>query len=97
MKRKKKDDSYPRVKAIKPLFWKKCKFCNNEFRLESGYMIEDVLYRVPSIGIAYCCNECAKTVQEVKNLVKDYNLKLPPILIEPLISQGGCSDDGNGK
>jgi hypothetical protein len=40
MKRIKRENLYPIVKQIKPLFWTECRFCGKEFKREKGYKIE---------------------------------------------------------
>lgn len=72
MKRNKK--SFPIIKKIRPIiFWYECKFCRREFKLETGFKIIDkkVCYSTgtnPFIN-TYCCNECAKNENEVKELI----------------------------
>ncbi|MBS4534993.1 hypothetical protein GOQ29_05095 [Clostridium sp. D2Q-14] len=68
MKRNKQ--SYPKVKIIKPFFWKECRFCKREFKREKGYLIEDFTKINPRLYFSYCCNECASSIEEVKEAIK---------------------------
>lgn len=77
MKRNKK--TFPKVKVVKPLFWKECRFCHREFKNEEGYKIQELGVIDKLTYNSYCCNECAKSIEEVKNkLGKTISIKLPP-------------------
>lgn len=69
---------YPKVKQIKPFFWKECRFCGREFKREIGYEIEDYTAVNAHLYWSYCCNECAQSVDEVVKLVNSEKLILPP-------------------
>jgi len=60
--------TYPKVKNIKPLFWKECRFCGKEFKRE-GYSIEDYTQINARLYMSYCCGKCGKDIEEVKRLV----------------------------
>jgi hypothetical protein len=75
---KKEKVIYPKVKIIKPVFWKECRFCGNSFRWEQGYEIEDYTEVNAHLFWSYCCNSCASSEKEVKKLVGKDKLSLPP-------------------
>lgn len=67
--------TYPIVKKVYMwLFWSECRFCNREFKREHGFVIDDkkICYGSGSSPYytSYCCNECAKDIKEVKELIK---------------------------
>ena len=71
--------TYPQIKSIKPFFWKVCRFCDREFKRENGYEIIDYTVVNPQLFTSFCCNECAKSIEEVGNLImKSKNSKRPP-------------------
>jgi hypothetical protein len=74
MKRSK--PTYPVVKIITPFSWKECRFCKREFRKESGYEIKDMTFANPHLHWSYCCNECAKSIEDVKRLVNGTKLNI---------------------
>lgn len=78
MKRERKVIIYPKIKIIKPFFWKQCRFCHKEFRKEQGFKIEDYTQVNPRLYDSYCCNECAKDINEVKEKVKKSKARMPP-------------------
>lgn len=78
MKRTKREKLYPIVKQIKPFFFKTCRFCYQEFKREIGYEIEDLTVVNPRVFWSYCCNDCAKGVDEVVRLVNKSNFRVPP-------------------
>lgn len=62
--------TYPFVKRYKSLFfWRECRFCNNEFKNENGFIIEEI-FRLTST-YSYCCPYCALTIDDVKEKVKN--------------------------
>ncbi|WP_079490910.1 hypothetical protein [Maledivibacter halophilus] len=78
MKRVRREKLYPIIKRIKPFFWKECRFCNREFKREIGYEIEDMTVVNPRVFWSYCCNECAKSIDDVAKLVNSAKLRKPP-------------------
>ena len=86
MIREKTSNDYPKVRRIKPFFWKECKFCGLEFKREYGYEIEDYkscrASNSPPTYISYCCSHCANNEDKVKELVRqtkvDFLSKRPP-------------------
>lgn len=65
MKRKK--NRYPDIQNVFPvLSWLECKFCGNEFIMEKGFRISRPMY----FSDWYCCNDCAKTKEEVDKKLK---------------------------
>lgn len=78
MIRNKTSNDYPKVKRIKSLFWKECRFCNLEFKREYGYEIEDYKQcRAVSdypYETYYCCSNCADSEDKVKELINQAEL-----------------------
>lgn len=77
---KKDKITYPIVKKIRPLiFWCECRFCNREFKRESGFKIID-FKSCQVIGTnpfweSYCCNNCASNESDVKELINKSKLE----------------------
>ena len=72
MKREKK--SYPFIEKYKPIFhWRECRFCNKEFKKEYGFIIKENIKEY--IIKSYCCNDCAKDIEEVEIKLKEQNKK----------------------
>lgn len=60
--------TYPFIKKYKSIFfWRECRFCNNEFKNEKGFIIEELLGSYTKY--TYCCPYCALTEEEVKSKV----------------------------
>lgn len=70
--------TYPRIKTIKPFFWRECRFCGREFKREIGYKIEDYTIINAHLYLSYCCNNCAKNIEDVKELVKKSKIIIRP-------------------
>lgn len=71
---KRNKQSLPIIKEFKPLmFWYECRFCKREFKREIGFKITDkkACYGIGTNPLfeSYCCNECAKNKNEVKELI----------------------------
>lgn len=80
MKRDK--ERFPVVRKYEPLlFWKPCKFCNKEFLREEGFIIQDLSLDRESVHTTYCCNDCASSISEVKDLLEqerqDFSIRRP--------------------
>lgn len=62
-------DDVVEIKEIYPLlFWKRCKYCNEEFKLENGYEItrKYIGFRNQrNYTWKYCCSNCANTKEDV--------------------------------
>ena len=67
-------ESFPKVRIIKPWFWKECRFCGKEYKKEVIYEIEDYKSCMSSNSsptyISYCCSHCANSEDNVKELIK---------------------------
>jgi len=75
--RRSENDLY--VKQIKPLFWKKCNICGDEFKKEIGYEIKKIVY--DRFLLNYVCGECANNKDEaliVFNKNMDFDEYNPP-------------------
>ena len=72
--------SYPKIRKFKALFfWYECRFCNKEFRKQINFEIIDKKpnYGIPesSLQYTYCCKNCAKTEQEVLDLINNQKME----------------------
>lgn len=63
------------IKEIYPLlFWKKCNYCNKEFKKERGYKMSEVYINCKGeidYGFWNCCNECAESKEKVIDLLNN--------------------------
>ena len=71
---------YPKIRKFRPImFIYACRFCNKEFKRNIGFKILDIKptmsYNENPLYESYCCNECAKTEQEVLDLIKKHDKK----------------------
>ena len=60
--------TYPFIKEYKSIFfWRECRFCNNEFKNEKGFIIEEIFSSYTKY--TYCCPYCALKKEQVKSKI----------------------------
>ncbi|MBO0537931.1 hypothetical protein EXQ27_04280 [Clostridium botulinum] len=71
---------YPLIKHFMPLLWKECRFCGREFKIENGFIIKDYTRVNPRLYNSYCCNDCCKTIEDVKKKIQDNEMNFKKLL-----------------
>lgn len=57
---------YPKIKTIKPIFWRRCILCDYEYKRELMYNIKDLCYCMGGVLVdnVFICSNCAHSEKD---------------------------------